>query len=183
MDVTNVTSLPRGNMKDRYNLHEDHIDRGHRADILRKSLSQIKQDLTNKKEKISANSFEAAAKMALAESYINSGKFFAAEQVIKEISETTHEEIKPKHQDDVYIRDQVDKNEQVEKEKNIKAEGVFEEGIMNPLDLINLEEDKADNNEPLRLLTEEINNQVGETLSVLRTVITGFYGIEENQNK
>ncbi len=76
-----------------------------KKNILRKDLTQAKQHFIESKANSAADSFKTSTKIALAEAYINSGKFFAAEQVLNEVSkmvfaptETTskriHEDVK-----------------------------------------------------------------------------------------
>lgn len=183
MDVTSLTSLPRGNSIEKHQ-RDEYTDQKHRADLLRKSLSQIKQLMTEQQENRSASSIEAAAKMALAESYINSGKFFAAEQVIKEISENTStQDLTIIEDDDVYIKtEETSRFEELKDEsKAMEIGSNLDNKAFDPNILLNLEEEeKAE--ESLRLLTNEISDQVGETLSTLRSVISGFYGLSESNN-
>ncbi|GMT49743.1 MAG: hypothetical protein IEMM0008_1282 [bacterium] len=58
---------------------------------LRKDLMRAKQDLIEKRTDDVVISFKTSTKIALAEAYINSGKLYAAEQVLNEVSKMVFE--------------------------------------------------------------------------------------------
>ncbi|HEO66181.1 MAG TPA: hypothetical protein ENI73_09990 [Spirochaetes bacterium] len=58
-----------------------------KKNTLRRGLTQAKQHFVESKTSSVATSFKTSTKIALAEAYINSGKFFAAEQVLNEVSQ------------------------------------------------------------------------------------------------
>ncbi|MDH5682122.1 MAG: hypothetical protein OEZ36_11075 [Spirochaetota bacterium] len=83
MDVTNQQIPSLRGMANNY-LNLNGRDNVLKQSNLRKNLHQLRQNLNANSAK---SSFEASTRIALAESYISKGNFFAAEQVIKEVSD------------------------------------------------------------------------------------------------
>ncbi len=90
MDVSNfgVSAIRRTN--------ESFFKMDKRTNILKKSslhkdLTRAKQNFIEKKTDDVVISFKTSTKIALAEAYINSGKLYAAEQVLNEVSKMVFE--------------------------------------------------------------------------------------------